>query len=109
MLIPTAGFRYERISKSRTPKSLAAITITNGSQHVKFGKKPVFARAYLIVMLLVGKTKTRAGIEDATFLDACHVTITTLAKKLNVLDLARMFGYPDFKKFKSITMTRRAI
>jgi hypothetical protein len=33
-----------------------------------------------MVMLLVSKAKTRAGIEDATFLDARHVTITTLAK-----------------------------
>ena len=49
---------------------------------------------------LFRKAKTRAGIEDATFHDARHLAITRLAKKLNVLDLARMVGHRDLKQLQ---------
>jgi integrase len=49
---------------------------------------------------LFRKAKTRAGIEDATFHDTRHLAITRLAKKLNVLDLARMVGHRDLKQLQ---------
>jgi integrase len=49
---------------------------------------------------LFRKAKSRAGIEDATFHDARHLAITRLAKKLNVLDLARMVGHRDLKQLQ---------
>lgn len=49
---------------------------------------------------LFRKAKTRAMIEDATFHDTRHLAITRLAKKLNVLDLARMVGHRDLKQLQ---------
>lgn len=44
------------------------------------------------------KVKARALIEDGTFHDTRHLAITRLAKKLDVLDLARMVGHRDLKQ-----------
>lgn len=49
---------------------------------------------------LFRKAKARAGIEDATFHDSRHLAITRLAKKLHVLDLARMVGHRDLKQLQ---------
>lgn len=50
---------------------------------------------------LFRKAKKRAAIEDATFHDTRHLAITRLAKKLNVLDLARMVGHRDLKQLQT--------
>lgn len=42
--------------------------------------------------------KQRTTIEDMTFHDTRHEAITRLAKKLHVLDLARMVGHKDIRK-----------
>ena len=44
------------------------------------------------------KAKKRAGIEDMKFHDTRHEAITRLARKLDVLDLARMTGHKDIKE-----------
>lgn len=49
---------------------------------------------------LFRKAKTRAKVDGATFHDARHLAITRLAKKLNVLDLARMVGHRDLKQLQ---------
>jgi integrase len=49
---------------------------------------------------LFRKAKTRAAIGDATFHDTRHLAITRLAKKLNVLDLARMVGHRDLRQLQ---------
>ncbi len=46
---------------------------------------------------LFRKIRRRALIDDATFHDSRHYAITRLAKKLDVLDLARMVGIRDLK------------
>lgn len=46
---------------------------------------------------LFTKIRKRALIDDATFHDTRHLAITRLAKKLDVLDLARMVGIRDLK------------
>ena len=46
---------------------------------------------------LFRKAKRKAMIEDLTFHDTRHEAITRLAKKLNVLELARMVGHRDLK------------
>lgn len=43
------------------------------------------------------KVRDRAKIEGLTFHDSRHAAITQLAKKLEVLDLARMVGHKDLK------------
>jgi len=39
-------------------------------------------------------------IDDGTFHDTRHLAITHLAKKLNVLDLARMVGHKDLRQLQ---------
>jgi integrase len=43
------------------------------------------------------KAKKKAGVDDLTFHDTRHEAITRLARKLNVLELARMVGHRDLK------------
>lgn len=52
--------------------------------------------ASLDAMFRAAREKTT--IEDMTFHDSRHEAITRLAKKLHVLDLARMTGHRDIKK-----------
>jgi len=49
---------------------------------------------------LFRKAKTRAVIENGTFHDTRHLAITRLAKKLNILDLARMVGHRDLRQLQ---------
>jgi len=46
------------------------------------------------------EAKKRAIIEDGTFHDTRHLAITRLARKLNVLDLARMVGHRDLRQLQ---------
>lgn len=46
---------------------------------------------------LFRKARTRAGVEGLTFHDTRHAAITRLAKKLDVLDLARAVGHRDLR------------
>ena len=50
---------------------------------------------------LFRKTRDRASIENLTFHDSRHEAITRLAKKLNVLDLARMVGHTDLNELQT--------
>lgn len=49
---------------------------------------------------LFRKARNRAGVEDATFHDTRHLAITRLARKLDVLDLARMVGHRDLRQLQ---------
>lgn len=49
---------------------------------------------------LFRKAVTRAGIEALTFHDTRHEAITRLAKKLNILELARMVGHKDIRQLQ---------
>jgi integrase len=49
---------------------------------------------------LFRKAKTRCGIVDLHFHDTRHEAITRLAKKLDVLDLARMVGHRDLRNLQ---------
>lgn len=50
---------------------------------------------------LFRKAKVRACIEDLKFHDTRHEAITRLAKKLNVLELARMVGHKDLNELQT--------
>lgn len=50
---------------------------------------------------LFRKAKTRAAVEDLKFHDTRHEAITRLAKKLNVLELARMVGHKDLNELQT--------
>jgi integrase len=47
---------------------------------------------------LFRKAKERSGVKGLTFHDTRHEAITRLAKKLHVLDLARMVGHKDIRQ-----------
>lgn len=46
---------------------------------------------------LFRKSRDRSGVGDLTFHDTRHLAITRLARKLNILELARMVGHRDLK------------
>lgn len=46
---------------------------------------------------LFRKVRDRSGVADLTFHDSRHEAITRLARKLNVLELARMVGHKDIR------------
>lgn len=49
---------------------------------------------------LFRKAVSRAGIENLTFHDSRHEAVTRLAKKLNILELARMIGHKDIRQLQ---------
>jgi integrase len=59
--------------------------------------EPVFGLTSASLDALFRKARTARLIEGMTFHDTRHEAITRLAKKLNVLDLARMVGHRDLK------------
>jgi integrase len=62
--------------------------------------EPLFGMTARSLDALFRKGKKRAMIDDGTFHDTRHVAITRLAKKLNVLDLARMVGHKDLRQLQ---------
>jgi integrase len=60
----------------------------------------VFGLSAQSLDVLFRKAKKRAMIEDVTFHDTRHTAITRLAKKLSVLDLARMVGHRDLRQLQ---------
>lgn len=50
---------------------------------------------------LFRKAVSRSGIIDITFHDARHEAITRLARKLNILELARMVGHKDIRQLQT--------
>jgi integrase len=59
--------------------------------------KPLFGLSLKSLDALFRKVKDRCAIVDLTFHDTRHEAITRLAKKLNVLELARMVGHSDLR------------
>lgn len=62
--------------------------------------EPIFGLTAASLDALFRKAKKRAMIDDSTFHDTRHLAITRLAKKLNVLDLARMVGHRDLRQLQ---------
>jgi len=62
--------------------------------------EPLFGMTAGSLDALFRKAKKRAMIEDGTFHDTRHLAITRLARKLNVLDLARMVGHRDLRQLQ---------
>jgi integrase len=58
---------------------------------------PIFGLDSAILDALWRKLRDRAAVSDLRFHDSRHEAITRLARKLDVLDLARMVGHRDLK------------
>ncbi|WP_442782688.1 tyrosine-type recombinase/integrase [Collimonas fungivorans] len=64
----------------------------------KFGNgEPLFGLNSVSLDSLFRKARNKSMIEGLTFHDTRHEAITRLAKKLNVLELARMVGHRDLR------------
>jgi integrase len=48
----------------------------------------------------ISQAKERSLVEDATFHDSQHLAVTRLAKKLDILDLARAIGHRDLRQLQ---------
>lgn len=64
------------------------------------GKTGLFTVQGESMSVLFRKARIRAGIEDLTFHDSRHEAITRLARKLDILDLARMVGHRDLSSLQ---------
>ena len=79
--------------------SSAAIRVLKQLQEISEDNKPVFRiSSTQTIDALFRKSKAKAMIEDLHFHDTRHEAITRLAKKLGVLDLARMVGHRDLRQ-----------
>lgn len=79
------------------PLSTEALRILD--QLEKIGGDPVFGITSTTVLdALFRKAKARALIEDLHFHDTRHEAITRLAKRLDVLELARAVGHRDLRQ-----------
>lgn len=83
------------------PLSAEAIRIIEqmrgGHHFAGAGKVMVFNLTAAQIDALFRKAKARAMIDDLHFHDMRHLAITRLAKKLDVLALARMVGHKDLR------------
>jgi len=86
-------------TKRAVPLSRRALELLALLPAVPTGE-PIFATTAASLDALFRKAKSRAMIEGGTFHDTRHLAITRLAKKLNVLDLARMVGHRDLRQLQ---------
>lgn len=75
------------------PLSSEAVSILEGLPRAS----PVFGLRSEQLEALWRKLRDRAGVVGLTYHDSRHSAITQLAKKLDVLDLARVVGHRDLK------------
>lgn len=102
------GRRHVRITTAKTaagtrsvPLSTEAARILGQMKAAAMGAEDattVFRLNTQQIDALFRKAKARALIEDLHFHDTRHEAITRLAKKLDVLDLARMVGHRDLRQ-----------
>ena len=78
----------------RVPLSTAAIQLLNELPETG---GPLFGLTSSQVDALFRKVRDRSGINNLRFHDSRHEAITRLAKKIDVLSLARMVGHKDLK------------
>lgn len=86
-------------TKRRVPLSKRAVELLDLLPDAEKGST-LFGVTTKSLDALFRKARSRAGIDDATFHDTRHLAITRLAKKLNVLELARMVGHRDLRQLQ---------
>ena len=83
----------------RVPLSSLALAVLSHLPHNE--ARPCFDLQSDILDALFRKAKARALVEDLHFHDMRHLAITRLAKKLQILDLARMVGHKDLRMLQT--------
>lgn len=89
----TVGGRKTRAAKRDVPLSEAALSILRRLTHER-----VFNISTSSIDALFRRARDKAGVEGLHFHDTRHEAITRLAKKMDVLPLARMIGHTDLKQ-----------
>lgn len=86
------------MTKNGTPRSVALSPVAQSIvKQLPRNSDAVFDLRTSQIDALFRKAKARALIADLHFHDTRHETITRLAGKLDVLDLARMLGIRDLR------------
>lgn len=88
-------------TKRDVPLSKRAIELLSYLPEPESELIPVFGLGSESLSTLFRKARIKCNIDDLTFHDSRHEAITRLAKKLNVLDLARMVGHRDLKQLQT--------
>jgi integrase len=83
--------------KREVPLSPAAINILEQVRVARNGKDPIFGLEADVTSALFRKARIAAEVDNLTFHDSRHEAITRLAKRLDVLTLARMVGHRDIR------------
>jgi integrase len=83
-------------ARREVPLSGEALRILHQLQQVRAGEY-VFAATASSIDALFRKARDKAGVVGLTFHDFRHLAITRLAKRLDVLSLARMVGHRDLR------------
>jgi integrase len=85
----------------KVPLSGEALNILKRVGRARKNEDPVFGLEPERTSALFRKIRLMAKIDGLTFHDSRHEAITRLAKKLNVLDLARMVGHRDIRQLQT--------
>jgi integrase len=100
--VDVAG-RFARLPRTKNgepravPLSRAALALL---ERLPSDGASVFGLSSASLDTLFRRARQRAGIEGLTFHDSRHEAVTRLARKLDVLDLARMIGHRDLKSLQ---------
>jgi integrase len=86
--------RTKNGTKREVPLSTEAVRLLQALPHAD----PVFCLSSAHLEALWRKLRDRAGVVGLRFHDSRHTAITRLAKKLDVLALARMVGHRDLRQ-----------
>jgi integrase len=84
---------YRDVPLSSKARELIGVLLAMESDQ----QAPLFKVSSASLSTLFRKACNRTGVEDLTFHDTRHDAVTRLAKKLEVLDLARMIGHRDLR------------
>lgn len=82
------------------PLSTRALELTTFLPEVKEGS-PIFKVTSATADSLFRKAKERCGLKDYTFHDTRHLAVTRLAKKFDVLELARVVGHRNINQLRT--------
>lgn len=87
-------------TKRDVPLSSRAVELLDYLPELASKDKPIFMLGAESLSTLFRKARIKCDIHDMTFHDSRHEAITRLAKKINVLDLARMVGHRDLRQLQ---------
>lgn len=87
-------------SKRNVPLSKRAVQILDMCKEGKNDGEPIFGITAASLDSMFRKIRDRTLIEGLTFHDSRHEAITRLAKKLQILDLARAVGHKDIRQLQ---------